>query len=137
MFHFLYIYFYVKFCTEMRWNLTECDFYTGMWFNHGSVTFPLFWSPKHDSCDLCKFTEKIFCYMEGGGGYLFSLESSLKMWENGIYVVLISWTHQLLYKFQILKFIYFCQILGVNSKILLYFPLITWKNVGRVLFQLL
>ncbi len=72
----------------------------------------------------------------GGGWYLVSLESSLNMWDNGVYVMLISWRHQLSYKFQILTFKYFCQILGVNSKILLDFPFVTWKNVGRALLQL-
>ncbi len=27
LFHFLYIYFYVKFCTEMRWNLTDKSYW--------------------------------------------------------------------------------------------------------------
>ena len=46
---------------------------------------------------------------------LVSLASSLKMLENGVYFKLISWQLLGLTKFQIWKFIYFCQIWGIFS----------------------
>ena len=45
-----------------------------------------FWGQKHDSCELHKFTGKIF---HGGGGGV-SMENSLIVLENGVYYRMMS-----------------------------------------------
>ncbi len=63
---------------------------------------------------LAKF---IFWQLEIGQTptYSVSLESSLQMQEYGVYFKLISWKLIELPRFEIWKFIYFCQILGIFS----------------------
>ncbi len=61
--------------------------------------------------------------------YLVSLESSLKMEDNGVHFMLISWILFKLSWFQIWTFINFilipCNLATLNSRILFAFPLIS------------